>query len=280
MIKNAGIGSIAITTSTENERRDKSSLPDLTRPTVRLAIWAKSMATLLVLGLLYGCGTFQIVNFDFVAKVNEELDKWSCAALDPGLYEKCQQSFKNNAGLRQVRAHVVVTMFARYGAARLPEYSQDLPNDAAKLLARISDAENELLKTRKIAGDLKAQEKTTDERAAFYPVDRVEALIAIVGVADAATSPTRKGLFNLVVIKSAADRLTSAPGIIRDALRDLLYFNAYRDSMNNLQGVYDKAESKDTSTLKAWAAVDEDLKKSCSLLATYAKVNSYKCIPQ
>lgn len=225
MKKNTGNRSIVTATVVDNKNERGSPSCGWTHPMTRRRALAKSMASLAVWNLLFGCSTLQIVDFDLVSKVNDELDKWSCAELDSGSYKACRDSFENNAGLRQVRAHVVVTMFARYGAARLPGYSEDLPNDAAKLLARIADAEGELLNTRRIAGDLKAHAKTTDERAAFYPVDRVETLIAIVGVADAATTPTRKGLFNLIVIKSSADRLTSAPGIMRDALKDLLYFN-------------------------------------------------------
>lgn len=245
-----------------------------------IACAARIRYVLVVLGLLWlsGCaGLRDQVPGDLINGINDELDKWSCPG--KGKDDPCLKSY-DNAGLRQLRAHVVVSMFARYAAARLPDYSQDLANDAAKMLARIEEAEQALLVARQVDGDLAAPTAANNqrERKALYPVDRVEALIAVVGVADAATRPTRKGLFSLMSVASAADRVLAAPKLLGDALKDLLYVGAYRVSMEDMRKLL-TVDQPPGDLGKAWGVVNEDLAAACDLLKGHARLSAHRCVP-
>lgn len=245
-----------------------------------IAATARIRHVLVILGLicLSGCAALRDqVPGDLVKGINDELDKWSCPG--KGSEDPCLKSYES-AGLRQLRAHVVVSMFARYAAARLPDYSQDLANDAARMLARIEEAEQALLVARQVDGDLAAPTAANNqrERRALYPVDRVEALIAVVGVADAATRPTRKGLFGLMSVASAADRVLTAPRLLGDALKDLMYIGAYRNSMEGLRTLL--VDGNPPGDLgKAWGVVNEDLAAACDLLKGHARLSAHRCVP-
>ena len=226
--------------------------------------------------VLSGCaGMRDVVDNDLGRKLNDTLNQWSC-----GKDLDCVQAFNEDAQLRQLRAHLLISMFARYGAARLPQYSEDLPNDAAKLLARIEHAEDLLRTARRTDGDLKGEATKPDVRAkaALYPIVRAEAILAVVSVADTATRPTRKNLFGFMTVKSMTDRIIEAPALLSDALRNLLYLEAYDEVMKNLRRL-----AKDSSPVAAgprWGALDTDLKASCDVLKVHANVTAHRCIPE
>jgi hypothetical protein len=239
----------------------------------------------LIAVLLDGCAQVPMAKLD-VDGINRELDNYVCGASDDRCqkdsveqaeHKQCVALFDNpkdprdpqKARARQLRAHLVVAVLARYGAARLVSYSDDPESDATRLLGRIEAAEIALAKARKLTDDAGAQRY-------FYEPARVDALIAIVDLAEAATRPTRVGLMRLAVLSTPGERLAAGPEILKNALKDKLYLNAYRDSLLELiQWVGSDAQKFN----QAWKAVDQHLELACRNLAETAKTEQH-CIPK
>ncbi|MFN7087376.1 MAG: hypothetical protein ACK4N4_12200 [Burkholderiales bacterium] len=216
---------------------------------------------------LAGCGSIPLEKFN-VGEANNVLNGWACDGLTHA--QACKDDYNAHAGKRLLRGHLIVAVFTRYGAARFDSYSEDIVNDATKLLGRIETAENELAKAAAIAG------KAATAEGAYYEVNRVDAFLSIIDVVEIATRPTRRGLLGFVVLSSPAERITQGVEILRNALRDKLYLDAYRQSLERTR-VY--VGSDPNRLVEAWKAIDSQLDESCKRLAEYAKLKAHHCIP-
>ena len=214
-----------------------------------------------------GCGSVPLEKFN-VSEANSVLNDWACDGLAHA--RACKDDYDADAGKRLLRGHLIVTVFARYGVARFDSYSEDIVNDATKLLGRIEAAENELAKAAAVAGKAAAAE------GAYYEVNRVDAFLSIIDVVEIATRPTRRGLLGFAVLSSPAERISQGVEILRNALRDKLYLDAYRLSLEKTR-VYVGSDRR--KLLEAWQAIDRQLDGSCKRLSEYAKLQSHHCIP-
>lgn len=223
----------------------------------------------LLFALMAGCNTLPI---DFDANsVDDVLNSWSCGRSSDE--KACMQDYVDDTGLRLLRGHLVVAVAARYGAERLEEYSEDIVHDATKLLGRIESAQTELQRAFLIA-TARSDKKI---EGLFYPVNRVDALLAVVETVDMATRPTRRGLFGFAVLSSPTDRIRDAPDILKRALRNQLYSDAYWQSLENLRA---ELRARPAGLAGAWLAIDAQLEASCARLADYAKLKAHQCLSQ
>lgn len=231
--------------------------------------------------MLAGCAQLPMGKLD-VAGINRKLDDYVCGAPDDPartgagtdddraecvamFYDRDHPNDVGKARMRQLRAHLVVAVLARYGAARLASYSDDPASDASRILSRVEAAEIALGKLRELTADSGA-------RRYFYEPARVDALIAIVDLAEAASRPTRLGLAHLAVLSTPGERLAAAPEILKNALKDRLYLDAYRQSLVNLAR-WVRAHPEKFE--QAWWAIDDQLEPVCENLAAIAKTQSH-----
>jgi len=215
-----------------------------------------------------GCATTDLGGFN-VAGANRALDEWACdVARDRA---ECIKDYADDAGKRLLRGHLLVAVFARYGAARLEAYSDDVVRDATHLLGRLETAERELQRAYFVATAATAGKV----EGAFYAVNRVDALLAIVDVVETATRPTRRGLFGFVALSSPAERIRDAPAILKRALRDKLYLDAYQHTLEALRV---ELHARPDRLAEAWLEVDEHLKASCEELTRHAKLEGRECL--
>lgn len=235
------------------------------------------IATLAVL-LLAACGTTPLKKFD-VNGANDALNEWSCSGARTEKNEECHKAYGHDddpikdrgfRAARLLRAHGVLVMFARYAVARYPDYSDDLVNDATRMIGRLESARAILAQLTKVANQDTA-------RGDLYPVDRVDGFISLVEVAEAATKPTRRFMFKLVTVSSVAERIDGGTDILKNALKDLLYLDAYRLALENLR----KSVAKDTTNgLKnVIEKLDDQLKQYCGELGRMAKLQNKTCLP-
>jgi hypothetical protein len=235
--------------------------------TIRVAC----VGALMILALaISGCGAFPIKELN-VTGINDALDEWSCRGLKGAELDSCNSGYKGDTpaarGARQLRANMVLALFARSAVARFESYSEDLVGDSTRLLGRLETA-------RKILGDTVAAGRSAGPRGRLYEIDRVDALLSITDVIVTATRPTRSGLFNLIALSSPAERISDAPAIFVDALRDKLYLDAYRMSLEQLRRDITGENGLDA----AMAVIDAQLKKSCEELARNARLSGQRCV--
>lgn len=225
---------------------------------------------LLLLFLLAGCPSLPIQSFD-AAGANQALDQWACTDLPPTQHAPCLAAYQGDSldkrQNRLLRANLVLVMFARYAAARFDDYSDDITGDSSRLLGRLESAK-QLLTT------LQADARNNDPHSKFYEVERVDALIALLEVADAATRPTRRGLLGLAVLSSPLERLQRGTEVLKNGLKDGLYLDAYQKSLEALRA---SVRTRQDFRL-AVAELDRQLANSCATLASYAKLTGQHCV--
>lgn len=219
--------------------------------------------------LVSGCAVSPLKKLN-IDGINKVLDDYTCQEENGAEITGCLKKYagKDGAAFRLLRGHLVVTVFARYGAARFDSYSEDLANDATRLMGRIEAAETELYKAWKVARD-------SGVKGALYEVNRVDAFLALLQVVNSATAPTRRGLLGLVAVTTPIELIDGGAEFLRNALRDKLYLAAYRlafaETINRI--------GDDRSKIpEAWAAIDEHLDQACAKLGQYAGI-APRCKP-
>jgi hypothetical protein len=235
------------------------------------------LAAIAAVAFLSGCATNQLQSFD-ANGANDALNEWSCRGAPSAANRECYEAYRHSVvtsedqqyrAARLLRAHGLTVMFARYAAARFPGYSDDLPNDATRMIGRLEAA-------RATLDALDGAAYTNTMASRLYVVERVDGLLALVDVAVAATAPTRRHLFRLAFVSTPADRLAAGPDLLRNALRDKLYLDSYRDYLEALRADV----GSDPAKLKAAVAeLDKQLALYCGQLSALAKLEKKTCIP-
>jgi hypothetical protein len=226
-----------------------------------------------VLAILAGGCASAPTLFDH-GKVSDALDDWSCEASQKKgecvaayMYYLDAAKDKANRPARLLRGHVILVMFTRYAADRFPGMSDDLVNDATRVIGRVETAR----------ATLKRLADEADKVDNAYAVERVDGLIELVDVAVAATQPSRRHWFKLAVLSSAADRLSNAPDLIKASLRDALYERAYSEYLEQMR----PAPGTNVAELeKKLVELDRELAKYCGALGTLAKLENKTCLPK
>lgn len=216
-----------------------------------------------------GCAVTPLKKLN-VDGLNQVLDDYTCVDSNGAEIPGCRQKYQGNAGapMRLLRGHLVITVFARYGAARFDSYSDDLANDATRLMGRIEAAEATLYKAWRVAKD-------TGLKGALYEVNRVDAFLALLQVVNSATAPTRRGLLGLVAVTTPLELIDGGVDFLRNALRDKLYLDAYRQA---LAEIVNRVGNDRSRIPEAWAAIDEHLDQACATLAQFAGIPP-RCMP-
>lgn len=178
---------------------------------------------------------------------------------------KTANSAANNE-LLWFRAQVAVSLFARYGYARMNDYLEDIGPESFRLIEAVIQAEKEIFEA--------VDSLDKDD----YPLHRADSVFAIVNVAAAATSPTfrqttniLKELYNPTSISST---LKSSEKILKNLFRTIIYLQAYQDSfvrtsrdVRNAQKLPDLTKSKD-ELAEGWHWALSDLETTCNAVKT------------
>ena len=228
-------------------------------------IISKIVAVLVIIVLIQGCATTPYdssgtgnggESSGIIQGINDILDRY-IGPVKSGEHE-----------LLLLRAHLVVAMFARYGAARFGDYSSDPENDATKLLGRIWVAESSLAKALEAA----------HRDAPFYPVERTDLALGVIDVVAVATKPTRRGLTYHAISTSPMERLKQGKTILKNALEDKLYAEAYKEGFKALvKKVSQRPDQR--LAVNDWKTVNDFLLDACQRLREIAKTEQ-QCIPE
>lgn len=116
--------------------------------------------------------------------------------------------------LRLVRAQWLLAVLARYGAARIQDYSADARADAAQLLARVRHVERVAEAAREDVGRDPNQ----------FELYRADLIVALLETTHSAIEPTIRRAGSFVLRPNTEDALT----MLGNFFKDELYADAYR----------------------------------------------------
>lgn len=201
-----------------------------------------------------------------VQKLNAELDEKIC---------KVDQT---NAQQRLLRAHLLIAVVARYGAARVEDYSDtDTVSDATKILGRIQAAQNILLGAWRTQAATVASPTAEGGTNAFYPTHQVDLLISLIELAGAAGGPTVREITRGAISTSPLERIRIGRKLLLNALEDALYKDAYKESCTNLFNRVAKNPGGNP-TPADWLDVSVHLNRACTRLQTSSRT-TMACLP-
>ena len=166
--------------------------------------------------------------------------------------------------MRLLRAHLVIGIVARYGAARTEDYSDDRPGDAGRILTRTEIA-------------LRALEralKSLDSDPSLFNMRRADLVLATLQQAEAAAKPTVRTLIGFMRMPTVSD----ARNLIENALEDKLYKEAYRADCGILfksTASLDKS-AREKLQLSRWKLTEGHMVEQCARL-THLTSGEHKC---
>lgn len=221
----------------------------------------KAVCALFALSLLTaGCAYDPIAYKDL-----NDHDRGAEAALDSVLDPFCPiggTELHDEPAARLWRAHLLIGVIARYGAARTEDYSDDKAGDSGRILARTQIA----LKA------LKAAIEESQLNVKLYSVKRADLILAMLDQADAAAKPTIRTVIGFLRVPS----ITGARELIRNAFEDRLFGKAYvSDCAEIFKGMKASGTPKKIDQ-KFWTKTDAHLKEQCTRLNQMAKTE-LKC---
>ena len=173
---------------------------------------AQTLTALLLAGLLSGCANSPpSVLSDGPATVGvadrfSNLLQTQCP-IPSGMDEKPLRE------ARLLRAEWLTAVLARYGSARIEDYSGDKRTDAAMLLTRINDSVNVIKRAR--------AELVRDPN--LFEIYRADLVVALLGTANAAIAPSIRTVSGFVLKPNPADGINLLEGFFKDRL----YAQAY-----------------------------------------------------
>lgn len=187
------------------------------------------------------------------------------AALDSVLDPFCPITGSNlgdKPAARLWRAHLLIGVIARYGAARTEDYSDDKAGDSGRILARTQIA----LKA------LKAAIEESENDVKLYSVKRADLVLAMLDQADAAAKPTIRTVIGFLRVPS----ITGARELIRNAFEDRLFGKAYVNDCAQIFKEMKVSGTPEKIDQKFWAKTDSHLGEQCQRLNQMAKTE-LKC---
>lgn len=166
----------------------------------------------------------------------------------------------DGARVRQLAAHFIVLTFAEAGTRALEEH-EDRGVLAPALLQRIRSAEAELHEACSVLAWTPAARK-----AAIYPLERADALIAVADVVKAGIKPTARRLRGLA--SNPVSLLAEVGDVLEDGMADAIYGSASRRGFVVALDIIAPGGKVDGKELQgAWQAVADRLEVSCKNLA-------------
>lgn len=209
-------------------------------------------ASVLSMFLLGGCATSPIpgttVEDDYHISIERLLDD-TVGAIP--FQDRASRAYRE---LRLLRGQLIVGIVARYGVARIEDFSSDRKADATKLLGLVEIAERAMLKARTVV----------ESEGAFFNVYRTDVLFAVVDMAGAALEPTVRGLRLFVVSTSPFERIRLGKELLRNVMEDKLYGKAYKDDFAAVLARVQNASGR--SNDKDWQEVSAHLADACTRL--------------
>ncbi len=172
------------------------------------------------------------------------------------------------ARLRLLRAQEVVAMAARYGAARIQDYSDDQETEAIRLAGQLDRVEAKLIA---------AAEKRTQNPVA-YPIARADLVLEIMRTAKFAAQPTvgaglklGKGVAGLAsgAITSAVGVWGDAQPMLRNLFRDVIFLQGYQQSAFKVSAMLESRVQVDGNNGEqlGWKTYADEVQDACNTLA-------------
>lgn len=150
--------------------------------------------------------------------------------------------------LRLLRAEWLVAILARYGAARIEDYSGDPQADAAMLLTRV----NHSIDIVNLARDDLLHEPN------MFEVYRADLIMAILGTAHASIAPTIRTVGGFVVKPNPEDGLD----LLGNYFKDRLYAKAYGETCTNFMQAAATGKQREVRQM-----IEDHLRHQCGRLA-------------
>ena len=167
-----------------------------------------------------------------------------------------------------LRGQLVVGMVARYGVARIEDFSNDRSNDAIKMLGLVDRAK---VATRKVRSVIMNKEL-------FFQVYRTDLRFAVIEMSGAALEQTVRGIKLFVLSTSPLERIRSGRKHLQNILEDKLYSEAYRQDFSALMGdIQAKGYSVNDDH---WKQVNQHLRDACERLDRAAGRKDTECVPK
>ena len=204
----------------------------------------------LLLSFLHACATAPELSVPDERDVYQDIDGVLDRELGP---IEAPPGSKLERELTLLRGELVVAMIARYGVARINDFSDDRTNDANKLLGQLDHTKEAMRKAR----------AAVQNNESFYNVYRTDLRFMVIDMAGTAVQPTIRGVTQLVVNQSTVDRIRNGRKHLQNVLEDALYSKAYREDFSTLLAQV-KASGKVTDA--HWRSVNQQLREACERL--------------
>jgi len=150
--------------------------------------------------------------------------------------------------LRLLRAEWLIAVLARYGTARIEDYSGDKQADAAMLLTRV----NHSIDIVKLArNDLRHEPN-------LFEIYRADLIVAALGTANAAIAPTIKTVSGFVMKPNPEDGLD----LLGNYFKDKLYAQAYGETCTSFMLAATAGKKREVAR-----QIDDHLREQCGKLA-------------
>ncbi len=206
----------------------------------------RSLIALVLAGCLGGCASTLQNTLADNSPSNDLADRFT-ALLDVRCPLPAGINIEQNRQLRLLRAEWLLAVLARYGSARIEDFSGDKQADAAMLLARVNYSMDIVKRAR---ADLSRDPN-------LFEVYRADLIVALLNTANAAIQPTIRAVSGFVLKPSPEDGLN----LLGDYFKDRLYAHAYGATCTNFMQVATARQGE------VRQRVDQHLREQCGKLA-------------
>jgi hypothetical protein len=219
-----------------------------------------SLAALLLAVSLGGCASTVPALFadngpsnDLADRFSRLLDERCPLPADPAIALMAQRQ------MRLLRAQWLLAVLARYGSARIEDFSGDKNADAAMLLARVNRSTIVIKRAR---ADLARDPNQ-------FEVYRADLIVALLNAANAAIEPTLRSVSGFVIKPNPEDGLN----LLGNYFKDRLYAHAYGVTCSDFM----QAAAVPSRRPQVQQRVDEQLREQCDRLASQTGLDT-RCI--
>lgn len=224
--------------------------------------------TIISIGMIFisGCSTTNAVNLPTISvtEFNQKLDKLVCdkklvetSNLDENTCKEYYTTNKNSQFNRMLRAGMLLEVAARFGAARIEDYSGgETVANASRLLISLREARSNLKKL-----------KENHDSARYY-IDRTDLAISMLRVVNDATVPLREE-FKKSVLLTPIQLLGKADDVLKNLFEDALYAHAYATTLFISVSQPTDVPNKQTAI---WDETEKSITLQCSRIAKLAQV--------
>lgn len=226
-----------------------------------------SIIILFPTAFISGCSTTNAANLPTISvtEFNQKLDNLVC---NKNLIETinfdesaCKEYYTTNKGSqfnRLLRAKMLLEVAARFGAARIEQYSGgETIADASRLLISLRDARS----------NLKELHEDQSNSARYY-INRTDLAISMLRVVNDATAPLKEE-FKKSALSTPIQLLGKTEEVLMNLFKDALYAHAYATAiLASIQQITADPTKQD----EIWKQTESAITKQCGRIAKLAHI--------